>query len=212
MNGEMHNVDESACMVRARKQQQTCRNGSLGSNGKHVVVNENLSAAPARALHCVLGQRYHRADPPPCSAQILCSAARFLVHFSSTGSILLYTVDNTPPYHLSSQPKPSLLPNNPPHPVMTIKQASWTHGLGIELESRSWTVLCQGFYTTVTPSNESQAGWVHFVFLSPVVINSVRSKVDSARIKFTTGPAARITNVHVYRPLTCRSPAISVDP
>jgi hypothetical protein len=62
---------------------------------------------------------------------------------------------------------------------MTIKQASWTHGLGIELESQS-------------------GGWVHFVISSPVVINSVRSKFDSARTKFTTGPAAKITNVHVY--------------
>jgi len=81
---------------------------------------------------------------------------------------------------------------------MTLKQASWTHGPGIELESRSWAALRQGFYATVTPSNESQAGWVHFVIPSPVVINSVRSKFDSARIKFTTGPAAKITNVHVY--------------
>ncbi|KAK3817437.1 MAG: hypothetical protein J3Q66DRAFT_258333, partial [Benniella sp.] len=69
----------------------------------------------------------------------------------------------------------------------------------IELESHSWTAPRQGFfYIAVTPSNESQAGWVHFVIPSPVAISSVRSKFDSARIKFTTGPAAKITNVHVY--------------
>jgi len=81
---------------------------------------------------------------------------------------------------------------------MSIKQASWTHGLGIELESRSWSALRQGFFTTVRPSNEGTFGWVHFVIPTPVIVDGTRLKAESAMIRFSTGSTAKITNFHVY--------------
>jgi hypothetical protein len=79
-----------------------------------------------------------------------------------------------------------------------IKHAAWTHGLGIELESRSWTALRQGFYTTVTPSNEGTFGWVHFVIPTPVIVDGTRLKAELAMVRFSAGSGAKITNFHVY--------------
>jgi len=81
---------------------------------------------------------------------------------------------------------------------MSIKQAAWTHGLGIELESSSWSALRQGFFTTVRPSNEGTFGWVHFVIPTPVIVDGIRLKAESAMIRFSTGSGAKITNFHVY--------------
>ncbi|KAI9778813.1 MAG: hypothetical protein M1839_007903 [Geoglossum umbratile] len=81
---------------------------------------------------------------------------------------------------------------------MSIKQAAWTHGLGVELESPSWTALRQGFYTTVRPSNESTFGWVHFVIPTPVIVDGTRLKAGSSLVRFITGSKAKITNFHVY--------------
>lgn len=81
---------------------------------------------------------------------------------------------------------------------MSIKHAAWTHGLGVELESRSWSALRQGFFTTVRPSNEGTFGWVHFVIPTPVIVDGVRLKAESAMIRFSTGSTAKITNFHVY--------------
>ncbi|KAH8784383.1 hypothetical protein BGZ57DRAFT_925379 [Hyaloscypha finlandica] len=81
---------------------------------------------------------------------------------------------------------------------MSIKQAAWTHGLGVELESSSWSALRQGFYTTVRPSNEATFGWVHFVIPTPVILDGTRLKAESAMIRFSTGSTAKITNFHVY--------------
>jgi hypothetical protein len=81
---------------------------------------------------------------------------------------------------------------------MSIKQASWTHGLGVELESSSWSALRQGFFTTVRPSNEGTFGWVHFVIPTPVIVDGTRLKAQSAMIRFSTGSTAKITNFHVY--------------
>jgi hypothetical protein len=81
---------------------------------------------------------------------------------------------------------------------MSIKQAAWTHGLGVELESSSWSALRQGFYTTVRPSNEGASGWVHFVIPTPVIVDGTRLKAESALIRFSTGSTAKITNFHVY--------------
>ncbi|KAG0285264.1 hypothetical protein BGZ96_010444 [Linnemannia gamsii] len=82
--------------------------------------------------------------------------------------------------------------------VMSIKQAAWTHGAGVELETRSWTSLRQGYFTTVTPSTGRTFGWVHFVIPTPVIVDNVRLKADSAMIRFSTGSTAKITNFHVY--------------
>ncbi|KAG0362642.1 hypothetical protein BG005_004759 [Podila minutissima] len=82
--------------------------------------------------------------------------------------------------------------------IMSLKQAAWTHGLGVELETRSWKALRQGFFTTVTPSKEGTFGWVHFVIPTPVIVDDRRLKAESALIRFSTGSAAKITNFHVY--------------
>ncbi|EHL00527.1 hypothetical protein M7I_3615 [Glarea lozoyensis 74030] len=81
---------------------------------------------------------------------------------------------------------------------MAIKQAAWTHGLGVELEFSSWTAFRQGFFTTVRPSAESKFGWVHFVIPTPVIVDGTRLRAESAMVRFSTGSGAKITNFHVY--------------
>jgi hypothetical protein len=81
---------------------------------------------------------------------------------------------------------------------MPIKQAAWTHGLGVELETPSWSAFRQGFYTTVRPSNESTFGWVHFVIPTPVIVDGERLHAVTAWIRYATGSTAKITNFHVY--------------
>lgn len=81
---------------------------------------------------------------------------------------------------------------------MSIKEAAWTHGVSVQLESASWSALRQGFWTTVRPSNESRFGWVHFAIPTPVIIEGTRLKAGSALIRFKTGSRAKITNFHVY--------------
>lgn len=81
---------------------------------------------------------------------------------------------------------------------MGLREAAWTHGTSIQLESRSWSALRQGFFTTVRPSNESTSGWVHFAIPTPVIVNDVRLRAQSALIRFTTGPQASIGAFHVY--------------
>ena len=83
---------------------------------------------------------------------------------------------------------------------MSLKHAAWIHGTAVQFENQSWAVraLRQGFYTTVTPSNEATSGWVHFAIPTPVIVNNVRLKAQSAMIRFTTGPKASIGAVHVW--------------
>ncbi|KAH0565731.1 hypothetical protein GP486_000873 [Trichoglossum hirsutum] len=80
----------------------------------------------------------------------------------------------------------------------SIKQAAWTHGLGVELETPSWSALRQGFYTTVRPSSGSTFGWVHFVIPTPVIVDGNRLRAVTAWIRYAAGSSAKITNFHVY--------------
>ena len=83
---------------------------------------------------------------------------------------------------------------------MTLKHAAWIHGTAIEFENQSWSTLAlrQGFFTTVRPSNEATSAWVHFAIPTPVIVNDVRLKAQSALVRFATGPQASIGAVHVY--------------
>ena len=83
---------------------------------------------------------------------------------------------------------------------MSLKQAAWIHGTSVQFENKSWEVrsLRQGFFATVVPSNENTSGWVHFAIPTPVIVNNVRLKAQSAMIRFTTGPQASIGAVHVW--------------
>lgn len=81
---------------------------------------------------------------------------------------------------------------------MAIKHAAWTHGVGVVLESPSWTAFRQGFFATVRPSTESNTGWVHFVIPTPVIVDGARLKAGSALLRYTTGSGARITIFRVY--------------
>jgi len=83
---------------------------------------------------------------------------------------------------------------------MALRHAAWLHGTGVQFENQSWAVrsLRQGPYTTVTPSNESTSGWVHFPIPTPVIVDGVRLKVQSAMIRFSTGPQASIGAIHVW--------------
>jgi len=81
---------------------------------------------------------------------------------------------------------------------MPIKHAAWTHGVGVDLENKSWPALRQGFFTTVRPSNESTSGWVHFAVPTPVIVDGVRLKAQSAMIRFSTGAQASVGAIHVW--------------
>ncbi|KAJ9658714.1 hypothetical protein H2201_007679 [Coniosporium apollinis] len=81
---------------------------------------------------------------------------------------------------------------------MAIKHAAWTHGSDIQLESLSWRALRQGYWTTVRPGWEGRFGWVHFAIPTPVIVDGVRLKAESAMIRFKTGKNATITSFHVY--------------
>lgn len=82
---------------------------------------------------------------------------------------------------------------------MVLKHAAWIHGTSIEFENSSWAALAlrQGFFTTVRPSNDT-SGWLHFAIPTPVIVNDVRLKAQSAMLRFSTGPKASIAAVHVY--------------
>ena len=83
---------------------------------------------------------------------------------------------------------------------MPLEQAAWIHGTSVQFENKSWEVrsLRQGHFTTVIPSNEATIGWVHFAIPTPVIVNDVRLKAQSAMIRFTTGPQASIRAVRVW--------------
>jgi hypothetical protein len=83
---------------------------------------------------------------------------------------------------------------------MPLKHAAWIHGTSVQFENQSWAVraLRQGAFTTVTPSNEATSGWVHFAIPTPVIVNDVRLKAQSALIRFSTGPQASVGAVHVW--------------
>jgi hypothetical protein len=81
---------------------------------------------------------------------------------------------------------------------MAIKEAAWVHGSSVHLESASWHALRQGYWTTVSPSFESTFGWVHFAVPTPVIIDGVRLKAESALIRFKSGSRAKIRNFHIY--------------
>jgi hypothetical protein len=77
-------------------------------------------------------------------------------------------------------------------------QASWTNGVDVALENRSWSALRQGFGTTIRPSNETISGWVHFAIPTPVILSGVRVKAGQALVRFSTGSQASIGAIHVY--------------
>jgi hypothetical protein len=63
---------------------------------------------------------------------------------------------------------------------MSIKQASWTHGISIAPENRPWRPLCQGFGTNIIPSNETTFGWIHFAI--PTMSYSSKSSLSSGNL------------------------------
>jgi hypothetical protein len=83
--------------------------------------------------------------------------------------------------------------------MSSLKQASWAHGVGVQLGNSSWKAHRQGFGTTVTPTNETTTtGWVHIAIPTPVWLHGVQLKASTALVQVATGSAARITMVHVY--------------
>jgi len=83
---------------------------------------------------------------------------------------------------------------------MSLKHAAWIHGTSVQFENQSWAAraLRQGFFTTVTPSDDDHGGWVHFAIPTPVIVNNERLKAQAVMIRFTTGSKASIGAVHVW--------------
>lgn len=82
--------------------------------------------------------------------------------------------------------------------MSSLAQASWAHGVGVQLENSSWKALRQGFGTTVTPSTGTTTGWIHIAIPTPVWLHGVHLKALTALVQVATGSAARITLVHAY--------------
>jgi hypothetical protein len=81
---------------------------------------------------------------------------------------------------------------------MSIKENSWFHGVGVELQSLDWTANRYGFYTTVTPTEKDLFNWVHFPIPTPVILEDEKVKASIGHARFATGLDAKIVNFHVY--------------
>jgi len=81
-----------------------------------------------------------------------------------------------------------------------VTQSGWIHGTSLHLQDGSWSAHREGYWTTVRPSHTSTSGWIHFAIPTPTIINNrtTLSRAGWAMLRFTTGPDATITSIHVY--------------
>jgi serine/threonine protein kinase len=77
----------------------------------------------------------------------------------------------------------------------TFIQASAVHGSCLVTEDNSWIVLRRGYGATVTPSNTSNRGWLHFPIPTPVMVNDRRVRATKVIIKLRTGDKAFVSIV-----------------
>lgn len=77
----------------------------------------------------------------------------------------------------------------------TFTQASAVHGSCLVAEDNAWVVLRRGYGATVTPSNTTNRGWLHFPIPTPVMVNDRRVRATKIIIKFTTGENAFVVGV-----------------
>ena len=72
------------------------------------------------------------------------------------------------------------------------KQAFWTNGVNIVVETPTWSVQRQGSGTTVRPSPNNTSGWVNFTIPTPVVLNDTTHSIKAALalVKFSTSNAS----------------------
>ena len=82
--------------------------------------------------------------------------------------------------------------------MSNLAQAAWTHGLGIFLEDKSWSIDRTGAGGIVYPSNTSLDGWIHFVIPTPVVVNNTRLAAKQAIVRLSTGAKALIRTISVH--------------
>ena len=78
-----------------------------------------------------------------------------------------------------------------------LAQAMWTHGVGLLLQDKSWSIDRSIFGGSVQPSNTSLAGWVHLAIPTTVIVNDRRLETRQSGIRVATGPKATITAVRV---------------
>lgn len=85
-------------------------------------------------------------------------------------------------------------------PVIKIPYASWIHGHSMEIEfpDRVTNLRRVGWGMTLD-GKSGTSNWFHFAIPTPVIINDVRLRVDSAMLRFRTGSVdAFVQHVHIY--------------
>ncbi len=78
--------------------------------------------------------------------------------------------------------------------------ASWIHGVNIQVEypNRLDWIYRRGFGTQLK-GKRGRTNWFHFAIPTPVIVDSMRYKLDSVMLRFTTGSVASIVrHIHVY--------------
>jgi len=81
-----------------------------------------------------------------------------------------------------------------------VSYASWIHGhsLHVEYPDRIASERRAGFSISLT-GKPGTSNWFHFAIPTPVIINDVRLRIDSAMLCFRTGSVdAFVRDVHVY--------------
>ena len=83
---------------------------------------------------------------------------------------------------------------------MSRKHDMWTHASSVQIENRAWEAqaLRRGRWTRVTPSGDDNWGWFHFAIPTPVMVDNVPLKAQSALIRFSAGPQASIVHFQVW--------------
>lgn len=84
--------------------------------------------------------------------------------------------------------------------ALSLKQAMWTHGHGMEIEfpDRIATTWRAGFFIRVI-GKPNTTNWFHFHIPTTVIIKNKRLEIDSAMLRYRTGSAnAAVTNVHIF--------------
>ena len=81
--------------------------------------------------------------------------------------------------------------------MSTLREASWIHGVNVQLETSTWSALRQGYGTTVRP-DQNLNGWVHIAIPTPVWLEGANLKAQTALVQIATGSAANVTQIQAY--------------
>jgi hypothetical protein len=82
---------------------------------------------------------------------------------------------------------------------MAIKHAAWTHGSAVQVENvqNVKSITRYAFFTRLV-GKKGTGTWVHFAIPTPVIVDGVRLRLESAMIRFrSASPQACVAHFHV---------------